>query len=132
MLGGAFSFAGETVSGKQLGRAIGVPTINLQVHPRKVLPAHGVYAARAIFDDDPTNQRNSHAVALSIGVNPTTESSDNIKVEFHVIGENIETPPKSARLEVVAWLREEEKFASLDELIIQMRHDIEAAKAMLA
>jgi riboflavin kinase/FMN adenylyltransferase len=126
MLGRSFSFEGEVVSGKQLGRTIGVPTINLKTHPRKVLPPHGVYAARAIFPDGAT-----HKAALSIGTNPTTDSDNALKIEFHVINDNIPAPPATARLEVVAKLRDEEKYESLDDLIIQMSRDIEDARQLL-
>jgi riboflavin kinase/FMN adenylyltransferase len=126
MLGHAFSLEGEVVTGKQLGRTIGVPTINLKTHARKVLPKNGVYAARAIFPDGST-----HAAALSIGTNPTTDATDSIKIEFHVIDENIVTPPQSARLEIMARLRSEEKFDSLAALITQMQTDISKARDIL-
>ena len=127
MLGRAFEFTGEVVSGKKLGRTIGVPTINLKTHARKVLPKNGVYAARAIFPDAST-----HAAALSIGTNPTTDSDELVKIEFHVIEKTIEVAPKIARLEIVVRLRDEEKYDSLDALISQMRRDISEAKKVLA
>jgi riboflavin kinase/FMN adenylyltransferase len=126
MLGHTFSLEGVVVSGKQLGRTIGVPTINLKTHRRKVLPKNGVYAARAIFPDG-----SPHAAALSIGTNPTTDATDTIKVEFHVIDESIATPPESTRLEIVARLRGEEKFDSLEALIAQMQADISEVRNIL-
>ena len=127
MLGHAFSFEGEVVTGKQLGRTIGVPTINLKIHQRKVVPAESIYAARAFFDGEST----PHAAALSIGTNPTVSEEDSIKIEFHVIDEIISVAPKTARLELVAWLRGEEKFDSLESLVSQMRNDIARAKTIL-
>jgi riboflavin kinase/FMN adenylyltransferase len=127
MLGRAFSFAGEVVSGKQLGRTIGVPTINFITSPRKVLPAAGIYAARAWLDDGSTPK----AAALSIGTNPTVSEDDSLKLEFHVLDEVIETPPQSARLEVVQRLRREEKFDSLEALVAQMQIDITQARKIL-
>jgi riboflavin kinase/FMN adenylyltransferase len=126
MLGHAFSLEGAVVPGKKLGRALGVPTINLKIHPRKVLPKNGIYAARALFDDGST-----HAAALSIGTNPTTDAGENIKVEFHVIDENIAAPPETARLEVVARLRDEAKFDSLAALVAQMKIDIQRTRTLL-
>lgn len=128
MLGRTFAFEGEVVAGRQLGRTIGVPTINLKLHPRKVLAAKGIYAARAFFEDETT----SRSVALSIGTNPTVSDDDSIKIEFHVIGEEIPVPPKTARLELVAWLRGEEKFDSLELLISQMQTDIAHAEKVLS
>lgn len=126
MLGHPFSFSGEVISGKQLGRTIGVPTINVQVAPRKVIPAKGVYAARAIFDDDTT----IHKVALSIGNNPTVGGST-LSIEFHVIDEDIPQPPRMVRLEVIEWLRGEQKFPDIDTLVQQMQRDIVLADSIL-
>ena len=128
MLGRAFSFEGAVVTGKQLGRTIGVPTINLQIHPRKVLAAKGVYAAHAFFD----GQSTPHPAALSVGNNPTVSDENSIQIEFHVIEQTIAEAPKTARLELVAWLRSEEKFASLDALVAGMQNDIARAKTILS
>jgi riboflavin kinase/FMN adenylyltransferase len=127
LLGRPFELAGEVVSGQQLGRTIGVPTINLQSHPRKVLPANGVYAARAFFDDSST----PHHSALNIGTRPTVDGRS-LSIEFHVIGEEIPVPPQTARLEIVERLRDEKKFNGLDELVEQMQRDITRAYEILS
>lgn len=126
MLGHVFTFAGSRVEGKKLGRTIGVPTINLRTHPRKVLPANGIYAARVNFEDGST-----HKAALSIGTNPTTDASDSIKIEFHVLDENIAVPPQEVQVQVVARLRDEEKFDSLESLVQQMQRDLDNAREIL-
>lgn len=128
MLGGAFSLTGRVVEGKKLGRTIGVPTINFQVHPRKVLPAHGIYAARAFFDDETA----SYPAALSIGTNPTVTADRSVKLEFHVIDQEIMAAPQKVRVEPVSRLRDEEKFDSLEALIAQMKADIMRAKQILS
>jgi len=126
MLGQPFSFEGEVVSGRQLGRTIGVPTINLQLHPRKVVPAFGVYAVRAFFDGEAL----PHPAALSIGHNESVGGAQ-LSVEFHVIEETIAAPPKRARVEIVSWLRGQEKFEDLNGLVAQMQLDITRAKDVL-
>jgi riboflavin kinase / FMN adenylyltransferase len=126
MLGRPFVLAGEVVSGQQLGRTIGVPTINIRPHERKALPKNGVYAARAFFDDETV----SHPAALNIGVRPTVDGLKQ-SIEFHVIGETIETPPRRACLELVARLRDEQKFPGLDALVAQIRADVEQAREIL-
>jgi riboflavin kinase/FMN adenylyltransferase len=126
MLGHPFCFEGEVVSGKQLGRTIGMPTINLKTHPRKVLPGNGVYAARAIFPD-----ATEHAAALSVGTNPTTDTADDIKIEFHVLDETISVPPPRAKLQIIARLRDEAKFDSVETLVAQMQLDLAAARKVL-
>ncbi|HVF85173.1 MAG TPA: riboflavin biosynthesis protein RibF [Abditibacteriaceae bacterium] len=124
--GRTFELSGEVVGGQQLGRTIGVPTINLQVHPRKVLPSNGVYACHAFLDESSTRLR----AALNIGNRPTVKGQS-LSVEFHVIGENIENTPKIARLQIIERLRDERKFAGLSELVAQMNLDIARADAIL-
>jgi riboflavin kinase/FMN adenylyltransferase len=126
LLGSPFLLAGDVVSGQQLGRTIGVPTINFQPHPRKVLPAYGIYAVRAYFDDSTT----PHPAALNIGVRPTVDGKT-LALEFHVIDEDIPVPPQQVRLEIIERLRNEEKFNSLDELVTQMWRDIALAREIL-
>lgn len=127
MLGRAFSIGGEVVTGQQLGRTIGVPTINFLPHPRKVLPANGVYAVRALFDDD---QSTLHPAVLNIGLRPTVNGVD-LSLEFHVIDEEIPNPPRRVRLEIIERLRDEKKFGGLDELVAQMQRDIGRARDIL-
>jgi len=130
LLGGAFSLSGEVVSGQQLGRTIGVPTINILPHARKVLPQSGVYAARAFFDDDASTRSNAKNVALNIGWRPTV-GGVNLSVEFHVIGENVVVPPRLVTLKIIERLRGEERFPTLDDLVSQMKRDIARAAEIL-
>ncbi len=127
LLGRPFTLAGDVVPGMQLGSSIGVPTINIRPHTRKVLPRNGVYAARAYFDDRPT----PHRAALNIGFRPTVADGLQQSIEFHVIGEHIPRPPKRARLEIIAWLRDEQKFADLNKLVAQIKTDITYAEEAL-
>jgi riboflavin kinase/FMN adenylyltransferase len=137
MLGRPFSLSGTVVTGRQLGRTIGVPTINLRIHPRKVLPASGVYAVRAFFDDVEEGGSKAdlvptpHRAALNIGTRPTVDGS-NISIEFHVISEDIPEPPRVARLEIIERLRDEQKFPDLSTLVTQIRRDIARATEILA
>ena len=125
-LGREYRMAGEVVSGDQIGRTIGAPTINLAVHERKCIPKNGVYAVRARFDDG-AEWKNA---ALNIGMRPTVGGLKR-QIEFHVLNESIETPPRRAELEFVARLRDEQRFNGLDELRAQLARDFERAGAVL-
>lgn len=127
LLGHPFSLEGEVVSGQQLGRKIGFPTINIQPHSRKVLPQNGVYAVRAFFDEE----KLSHRAALNIGVRPTVDGLKQT-IEFHVIGETIETAPQQVRLEIAARLRAEQKFPGLEALVEQIKKDVVQAERILS
>lgn len=126
-LGRPYRMAGEVVSGDQIGRTIGAPTINLQVHERKCTPKNGVYAVRARFDGG-LEWKNA---ALNIGMRPTVGGLKR-QIEFHVLKENIEMPPKRVELEFVARLRDEQRFNGLEELRAQLARDFEKAEAVLS
>jgi riboflavin kinase/FMN adenylyltransferase len=126
MLGRAFEMQGAVVSGDRLGRRIGVPTINIAPHERKVLPAHGVYACRAFWGSSPV----AHLAALNIGTRPTVDGSRQ-QIEFNVIDEDIAQAPPRARLQIIERLRGERRFGSVDELVEQMKRDIDKARLLL-
>jgi len=130
LLGRSFQLCGEVVSGRQLGRKIGVPTINIAPHNRKVIPARGVYAVRATLKSTPESGHTFPA-ALNIGVRPTLGGELAQTIEFHIIGEDIPVAPPRASLEIIARLRAEQKFDSLDALVAQMQKDISRAREIL-
>ncbi len=125
-LGRSYQMAGEVVSGDQIGRTIGVPTINLAPHPRKCVPKNGVYAIQARFDGE-TQNRNG---VLNIGMRPTVGGLKK-QIEFHVLDAEIETPPKNVEIEFVARLRDERRFDGLEALVAQMKLDMDAAREIL-
>ena len=127
LLGRPFSLSGTVVGGDQLGRTIGVPTINFQPDARKVIPSHGVYACHAFFD----KQSASHRAALNIGQRPTVDGTRE-QIEFHVVDEIIEMPPQTVRVEIIERLRDEHKFASLDALQQQLQRDIEKTREIVS
>ena len=89
-LGRPYRMSGRVVSGQQLGRTIGVPTINVEPHPRKCVPAHGVYAVRAHWDGQ------SYPAALNIGVRPTVDGTRR-QIEFHVLNQKHPDPATICR-----------------------------------
>ncbi len=117
-LGYHYSFAGEVVHGEKQGRLLGFPTANIAPEEaRKVIPANGVYFVRVIL---PSGERKFGLI--SIGVKPTMgefQRSQEVWIydyEGDLYGQNI-------RVEMLEWMRGEEKFDSLDALIEQMNLD---------
>ena len=125
-LGRLYRMGGQVVSGDQIGRTIGAPTINLAVAERKCVPKNGVYAIRARFD----SEGNWRRAALNIGMRPTVGGLRK-QIEFHVLDETIAAPPTKVEVEFVARLRDEERFAGLEELRAQLARDFERARAIL-
>ncbi len=129
LLGHPFVVQGNVVHGKQLGRTLGYPTANLQpLLARQALPAHGVYAARAHL----TGGRIVPA-AVSVGVNPTTDTDNARKIEaFLMDGFAEDIYDQSLALEFVAKVREEARFDSLDALMAQMKQDVAQIALLLS
>ncbi len=127
LLGRRYTLTGNVVSGAQRGRSIGIPTANLQVPERRLVPATGVYVTWAWLAG-----RRLPSVT-NIGLRPTFEDGTPAPVvETHILdyagGEFYAQPLK---LEFVSRLRGEHKFAGVDALLAQIRIDIEQARATL-
>jgi len=124
LLGRWWDVEGVVVHGAKRGRAIGVPTANvLPDHPLLVLP--GIYAVLLELD----GQR-LPAVA-SLGTNPTFVDGGALVLEVHVLDWEGDLYDRRVRIAFVARLRGEEKFASVDALIAQIRRDIADARGPL-
>lgn len=121
LLGHPFIVEGTVVHGKKLGRTLGYPTANLQpLLARQALPAHGVYAARAHLESGRTVP-----AAVSVGVNPTTDTDEVRKIEAFLMGGFAEDIyGQTLALEFVAKVRDEARFSSLDALMAQMAQDV--------
>lgn len=122
MLGRAYSISGPVVAGDQLGHKLGFPTANLDV-TALVLPANGVYAARA------TVNGTTHHAVLNIGMRPTIETGRHERrFEVHLLDFVGDLYGAELEVEFLTKLRDEMKFASLDALKAQIATDITAAK----
>jgi riboflavin kinase/FMN adenylyltransferase len=115
-LGRPYELEGPVVKGHERGRSIGVPTANIDCGDQMV-PADGVYAGRVTLDGT------TYAAAVSIGTMPTF-GENRMQVEAHVIGFDGDLYGKTIRVELLDWLREQQKYPGLDALKAQMRRDI--------
>ncbi len=123
MLGRPYSLEGESVPGRQNGRRLGFPTLNLLPGQRRLVPAAGVYAG---FIDTPAAD-NLQAV-INIGNNPTVADHGGLTIEGHAIGASLPyTYGEKIRFRFLSYLRPDRKFESLDELRAAIAADIEAA-----
>jgi riboflavin kinase / FMN adenylyltransferase len=117
-LGRPYALEGPVVKGHRRGRAIGVPTANLDCG-EQLLPADGVYAARAEAGGGTT-----YPVALSIGTLPTFGPNAR-QVEAHLIGFDGDLYGTTLHVEVIDWLREQRKFNGVEALKARLARDIE-------
>jgi riboflavin kinase/FMN adenylyltransferase len=117
-LGYQFFITGTVVKGKQLGRTIGYPTANIFIDDSdKLIPKIGVYAVHVILNDK------RYKGMLSIGVNPTTDSDNKIKIEVNIFDFDKEIYGAVIKIEFIKRIRNEEKFANLDELKQALAND---------
>lgn len=112
MLGRNFDITSTVVKGAQLGRTIGFPTINFDIHDRDIVIKNGVYVSRVLLKDG-----RAFGGITNIGYKPT--------VKKEPVGKNIETYifdfdediyGQEVRVEFIMRLRDEQKFGSLEEL----------------
>lgn len=113
-----YAVSGEVIYGRQLGRTIGVPTANIAVWEKQLLPAHGVYATRICVDGD------WYMAATNVGVRPTVDGDNRVSVEPHILDFDRDIYGKQVRLEFVAHVRGEQKFDGLPALKAQIARDI--------
>ena len=124
LLGRPYAIAFPVVHGRKLGRTIGLPTINQPIPADYVLPRFGVYASSTVIDG-----RRYHAVT-NVGVKPTV-GSDGPLAETWIIGFSGDLYGRTVPVELLAFLRPEQKFASVEALRQQIVRDGAEAEKML-
>jgi riboflavin kinase/FMN adenylyltransferase len=120
MLGRPYALTGVVGAGQRRGRQIGFPTANLH-DIQTLLPGDGVYAARGRLGAQ------SWPAAANIGPNPTFGENAR-KVEVHLNGFDGELYGQMLAVEFVERLRDTRPFGSVQELVDQLRRDVEAAR----
>jgi riboflavin kinase/FMN adenylyltransferase len=125
ILGRPPAVCGRVGHGDGRGTALGVPTANLALPPHGVRPGRGVYVARAVVDGA------SYRAAVNIGYNPTFrgdhEGAAPVSVEAHLLGFSGDLYGHELRLEFLHRIRQEQRFDSIQDLVLEMRRDIGAA-----
>jgi riboflavin kinase/FMN adenylyltransferase len=121
-LGAPFMVEGTVVPGDRRGRELGFPTANIVPDDKLVIPGHGVYAAFA----------NGVPAAVNVGVRPTFETGRGLLIETYLIDREDDLYGKELRVAFVERLRGERRFSGVEELITQMRNDVEDAKRVCA
>ena len=125
LLGRPYSMVGRVVLGQQLGRDLGFPTANLRLG-RKRTPLQGIFAVRVHGIE---GLPDAPGVA-SLGTRPTVGGTVPL-LEAHVFDYSGDLYGREIEVEFVSKLREEECFANLDELVVQMNVDAAQARALL-
>ena len=132
-LGRPHRVEGVVVRGRRRGRGLGFPTANLEWQPHTAIPADGVYAGWLASFDPEGRPEDDWPAAISIGTNPTFDDGDpgQRSVEAHALDrDDLDLYGTHVAVDFAARLRSTEKFASVGELVAQMRRDVDAARAV--
>jgi len=125
ILGRPFAIEGPVQRGRQLGRKLGFPTANVDLADY-VTPRFGVYAVRTRLSDG----RQFEGVA-NVGVNPTVQGVTRPLLEVWLFDFDEDIYDRIIETDLVAFLRPEEKFGSLDLMTEQVMADAQRARQVL-
>jgi riboflavin kinase/FMN adenylyltransferase len=107
----SYEISGKVIKGNQLGRKLGFPTANINVNSDiKLIPANGVYAVRVKINNE------MHFGVMNIGNKPTVNSTNEKSLEVFIFDFNNDIYDSEITLFFDEHIRNEQKFANLDEL----------------
>jgi riboflavin kinase/FMN adenylyltransferase len=126
LLGRPFALTGEVIRGTGTGRKFLFPTLNLRPD-QELLPAKGVYITRTVLE----GETSSHRSVTNIGMRPTFNGSG-LTIETHLLDYSGNFAPRHIEIRFWKRLRSEQKFASPDDLRLQIALDISTANKFFA
>lgn len=126
LLGRPYSISGRVIDGDKLGKQIGFPTANIQLkynHP----PLSGIFvvAVRGAIQSSPATILPGVA---SLGVRPTIHKNGKPVLEVHLFDFSQDIYGQHLQVDFLHKLRDEEKYADIDTLIVQIKKDVLQAK----
>jgi riboflavin kinase/FMN adenylyltransferase len=125
LLGRYPSLAGEVVRGSQRGHCLGFPTANLEVREERVIPADGIYAVYARLGEE------RHQGVANVGVRPSFEIGGARIVEVHILDFEETIYGCDLVVEFVERLRDERRYANVEDLKAQIEQDVVQARRIL-
>lgn len=118
MLGHPYTMTGEVVYGRQLGRTVGMPTVNMKIASNKLIPRHGVYGTITIVDGV------RYLGVTSIGPRPTVDDYPTITIETFLLHFNRDLYGQIITMEIKNFIRPITKFESLQAVREQVDKDV--------
>ena len=125
LLGRPYRMSGKIVRGDRVGRTLGYPTANVDLR-RRQSAVMGIFAVRVHgLEGGP------HDAVASVGSRPTFAGTKPI-LEVHIFDFHENIYGEYIHVDFIAWLREQEKFDLVEDLVAQMGVDVENARSALA
>jgi len=116
---------GTVEHGSNRGHDLGFPTANLVVHEHMILPKLGVYVGWMRW------KGRRYPAVVNVGLNPTFGDRDTPIVEAYIIDFDEDLYDETIEIEFTHRLRDELRFTNVDDLVTQMRADVEQARGLL-
>lgn len=123
LLGRHVSLSGTVMRGKEIGASIGFPTANILPKEGKLNPKPGVYITRVLIGQQ------LYRGMTNVGNNPTIADDNPTSIETYILDYHGDLYGKKIRVEFMTRLRDQHKFASIDELKAQLQRDVAATAA---
>lgn len=121
MLYEKFGYFEKVIHGNEIGRTLRFPTVNQAIPEKTVLPRFGVYLTEVeVFGK-------TYRGVSNVGVKPTVGNKEPL-IETHILDFSGDLYGESLKVKLIKFLREEKKFASLNELKRQVDFDIQNAR----
>ena len=117
-----FHLEGVVVKGEGRGKKIGYPTANIEVSPDLIVPQKGVYVTRTIY------KGMTYQSVTNIGNNPTFKDGNQLHIETNLFDFNLDIYGEILDIQFLHKLRDEKKFPTVNDLIAQIKFDVDAAK----
>ena len=122
LLGRNYFLSGRVIKGEGRGKKIGFPTANLGYDKELIIPAKGVYITQVKIKDMVYNS------VTNIGVNPTFNTGYDVHVESHLLDFTHDIYGEEIRVSFIKKLRDEKKFPSVNDLVVQIKADADLAR----
>jgi riboflavin kinase/FMN adenylyltransferase len=121
LMGHRYQLDGPVILGDQRGRTIGFPTLNVDIATDRSIPPNGVYITETFI------KGKKLASITNIGSRPTFTIESKNHLETHLFDFNEDVYGEHATVEFISRLRDEKKFNSGDELVLQIKSDVKEA-----
>ncbi|MBQ9391501.1 MAG: bifunctional riboflavin kinase/FAD synthetase [Lachnospiraceae bacterium] len=117
LMGRNYFIYGEVVYGRQIGRKIDFPTINIIPSEKKLIPANGVYITVVQIDN------RIYQGITNVGIKPTFDDDNTLSIETHIFNFDSNVYGKEVKVVFLQEMRKEIKFSSAEELKEQLKKD---------
>lgn len=123
LLGYNYGICGMVERGKQLGRTLGFPTLNVSWPVGKIVPVRGVYLSRVWLEGHP------YQGISNVGIRPTVSNENKVLIESFLFDYHGDAYGKTVSIELLDYRRPEQKFHNVFDLKECVNQDIEYGKA---